>query len=173
VGRGRAVADPGLVAGAGQGIDAKVGSEVGERARDGGDRDAPLERAVRRDDARAPHGDAGNAALERRADLRLRGRSASEQPEDVRGRAAAQARVVAARENRGQIARLDARSAVADAVHAPVHREQRAAFEPPFDLVARDAGVEQLRPGHHTVLLRGQPREDPFYRGRLYRHQQY
>jgi hypothetical protein len=92
---GRAVANAGLVAGSGEVVEGKVGGEVDERARHGGDRDAAVDRAVRRVDVPAPHGDARHAPLERRRHLGGRDRPL-EEPEQVRRRAPAQARLAPA-----------------------------------------------------------------------------
>ena len=71
----RLEADPGLVAGTGEGIEGEVRGEVDKRARHGGDRDAAVDSAVRAVDEPAPHADALDASLAGRCDLRRRGRA--------------------------------------------------------------------------------------------------
>jgi hypothetical protein len=164
--RGRPEADAGLVTRAREVVEHQDRGQVGERAGHRGDRDAAVDRAIRRVDQSAPHRDARDPPLERRRHLGGRDRPL-EEPEQVRGRAAAQPRLAPACEDRGQVPRLDARRAVADAVDAAVHAKQRAGAEAVADLVRRDAGAEQLRPGHHPVLLR---REVCEHRGRSGAH---
>jgi hypothetical protein len=88
----------------------------------------------------------------------------------VRGRAPAQAGLLAAREDRRQIAGLDARRAMPDAVDAPVLAQQGAAAEAMRDLVRGDAGAHQLRAGDQSMLTRRKPSEHHLHCGRLVGH---
>jgi hypothetical protein len=90
-----------------------------------------------------------------------------EQPEQVRRRAAAQARALAAGEHGGQVARLDARRAVPDAVHAPVLAQQSTGAHAVADLLRRDTRAQKLRARHHAVLTRRELPHHHRYRGRL------
>jgi hypothetical protein len=154
----RAVADAGLVARSGELIEGEVGGEVDERARHGRDRNAAVVRAIPPLDAAPPHPDPSHTALQRRGHLRRRGR-AVEEPEQVRRRPAAQPRFVAAGEHGGEVARLDARRAVADAVDPGMNPEQCPAVQTVLDLMPREAGPLQLRPRDHPMLSRRKLRE--------------
>jgi hypothetical protein len=121
-------------------------------------------------DARAPHANAVNVALERCRDLG-RGSLAPQQPEQVRRRAAAQPCVCAAREDRGEVLSLDARRAVACAVDAAMLAQKRAGADSMADLVRRHAGIEQLSARDDAVLRRREMPDDSFNRGRLKGHQ--
>jgi hypothetical protein len=167
--RGRgAVSDSGLVAGSCQGIEGEVSGEVCEGAGDGRDGDRTPRRCVV-ELPRSARPDAGHAARGACGHLWRRGRSL-QQTEEMRGGAAAEQRALAAGHGGRQVAGLDARRAVADAVDAAMNRQQRAGPEPMLELGERDAGAEKLCPGHHPVLAGGQAPELPLRCAAFTRH---
>jgi hypothetical protein len=165
--RRRVVEDPGLVAGACQGIEGEVGCEVDEGARDGGDRDAAMGRSL--DASHAVGGHAVHAPLRGRRHFR-RGRGSLEKAPDVRGRSAAQHRTVAAGPHGGEEGGLHAPRAVPDAVHPRMLPQQRAGPQSLSDLRERDSCAEQLRASDHTMRPRRQMSENCLYCGRLVSH---
>jgi hypothetical protein len=108
--------------------------------------------------ARAPRSDVRDAALGGGGDLR-RWRAALEEAEQVAGRQPAQQRPVTAREDRGEVARFDAGSAVPDAVDARMLAQQRAGAQALLDLRHGDPGPQQLPARHHAVRGVRDPRE--------------
>jgi hypothetical protein len=156
---GGAVFDPCLVTGSCQGIEGEVCCDVYEGACDAGDGDLAPGRRVREvEAARSSRPDAGHAALGARGHLR-RWRRSLEEPEEMRGGAAAEQRALAAGQDGRQVARLDARRAVADAINPAMHRQQRARANATLELSDRHPGIEELATGDHPMLPRRQTRE--------------
>jgi hypothetical protein len=77
----------------------------------------------------------------------------------MRGGAAAEQRALAAGQDGRQVARLDARRAVADAINPAMHRQQRARANATLELSDRHPGIEELATGDHPMLPRRQTRE--------------
>jgi hypothetical protein len=111
----------------------------------------PCRRVVGAQAALATRLDARHTPLGAGGDLG-RGRRVLHDAEQVRGGAAAQQRAPATRQDRCQVARLDARRSMADAIDAAVLAEQGAAADALFELVDREAHAQELRTGHHSMV---------------------
>lgn len=62
----------------------------------------------------------------------------------------------AARQYSGQPASPDRDARIADRVHTPMDGMEQTSCEPAFDMTLRDAHIDQLPPGDHTMLSTGQ-----------------
>jgi hypothetical protein len=159
VGRRRAVAHAGLVAGAREGVGLEHGGEVDERAGDGRDWDAAPDRAIARVVARArsTHEHAGHAPLRGRCNFR-RGRWAGQRTEEMGCRPSAQRRSLAAGQDGGEVPRVTTRRPVTDPIDTPMLAKQRTRPEPSCDLPGADAGGQELATRHHAVRAAGELR---------------
>lgn len=83
---------------------------------------------------------------------------------------AAQQRPVAARPNRGEVARLETRGAVSDAVDARVLAQQRAGAEAMLDLRLGHVRAPQLGAGHDAVRRARDLLDRLFHRPALWPH---
>ena len=86
------------------------------------------------------------------------------------GRSAAQQRSLTACVYGGEVARLNARGTMADAVDAAMLANQQADLQPVVDLLSGDPGFARLRAGNHSVLGERDPPECHLHRCALTGH---
>ncbi len=149
------VVNVGLMAGAGELIEGKRGGQVNQRARYHRDRDCAVDRDISLvEAAHSPRDNACDPPVLYGRDLR-RGRTALGEPEMERRGWPTQNRRLATRQDRGEVARLQARRAVSDSVHASPLRMEQPLVNPPLDGVAAEAGAEELPKRDDAVLAAG------------------
>src|SRR5256885_11858245 len=162
-GRGGLVENTGLVAYAGEAVEAQAGSHVDEVPGKACDWDAvPGRGVVRTDRRRASCADSLYPALGARRDLRRRSLSIDEANEVCR-REAAEQRPLTAGLYRSHVGRLDIRGSVAHAVDAWVLVEERAGPKPMIDLLLAKPRVEQLMARDDPLRGGRQPPDHPLH----------
>jgi hypothetical protein len=133
------------------GID--LAHEVVQRARGGRDGDADVVGDVLRCELRTVDRDRGMRDAIARGDGDVGAEPlAVTDPPERRGTAMAKHSARAAREHRGEPARLAARRLVADGVDPSVHSVQPAGLQPATDRAGRQSGRDELWAGHDAEL---------------------
>jgi hypothetical protein len=155
--RGHPVPHLCFVAGPSQAVERKATGEVDEGARDGRDRDAAIAGEVGGVEVPRPvRDDTSDAALPDRGDLRC-GRTGLDESEQMRGSEPAKRSPVTAGQHGGDVAGLNTRCPVAEAIDAPVLAMEQPHARAPLHPGARQPRLKQLADGNHAVLAAGNP----------------
>jgi len=149
-GRG-AIADSGLVAGAGQCLNGKLGGDVHQRAGHRCHRNAAEARPVMSiEGTAAMDPDPLNASLGRRGHLGRR-KAALHEAMQVRGRQTTQDRAFARSNDGSEVGGFRGWCPVSDSVDPSVLAQEAAAPQAPLDLLRTHPRFEELRSRHHPM----------------------